>query len=171
MERMLKEGLLARVHGMTDVTNGGLRGDSFEISKVSKHRLVLDEREVKKSVSKEVLMLLESQSIDYLGVSTDSLMLILPGDDARIIKKALQKETPIFEVGYIDSGAGVSIIRENGSEEELRPMFREAPYTKVKKVVGEARPSELEDMARYLERAKKEAEEKKREVTSWIARE
>ena len=115
-------------------------------------------------------ILLDSLEIDYLGVSTDSIMLILPGEYAKQAKSALEKITPVFEVGYVTEGRGAAIITEDGPEEELKPLFRESAYTRVKKVIGETSPEDLEKMSTALDKAKREAIEKKNEITEWMAK-
>jgi hydrogenase expression/formation protein len=170
MEAIFKNGLQDAVHAMTDVTNGGLRGDAFEISKIAGARLVFFEDELRKSVSQPVIDLLDSLDIDYLGVSTDSLMLVLPKDNVEKVKSVLERVTPIFEVGFVEKGEGVTIVTKEGSEEELKPLFRESAYTKVKKVVGESSPKDLDQMSKALDNAKRETIKKKDEVKGWISK-
>ncbi|RMF89831.1 MAG: hypothetical protein D6733_05480 [Methanobacteriota archaeon] len=171
MEAIHKEGLLENIHATTDVTNGGLRGDAAEISKASGTKLIFEERELRKTVSRPVLTMLEALGIDYLGVSTDSLLLILPEEDAPEVMKALEKVTPVYEVGRVEKGAGAAMIKEaDGSIEELKPLFRESAYTKVKRIVGETPPEDMVEMSRALDAAKKEAQKKKEEVKRWMAK-
>jgi hydrogenase expression/formation protein len=170
METIFQAELDSEIHAMTDVTNGGLRGDALEISKTSKLHLAFDEKQVKKSISSPVLKMLDEHDIDCLGVSTDSLMLILPKESAKKVIRSLKKITPVFEVGLVEPGNGASIVKENGVAEALKPLFREAAYTKVKKVVGESIPEELDEMSAAIEEAKEEAIKKKEEVKRWIAR-
>jgi hydrogenase expression/formation protein len=168
MEAIVQTNLQDNVHAMTDVTNGGLRGDAVEISMTSKTRLLFFENEVKRSVSKPVLNMLGGLEIDYLGVSTDSLMLILPKENAPEVTEALEQVSPVYEVGYVEKGEGAKMITEDGGEKELRPLFREAAYTKVKKVVGETTPEDFDKMSKSLDKAKKDAIKKKEEVKEWI---
>jgi hydrogenase expression/formation protein len=170
MEVIFKSGLHEYVHSMTDVTNGGLRGDANEISQSAGVRLVFKETVLRKTVSAPVLGMLDSLDIDYLGVSTDSLMLILPKEDVDEVQSVLERVTPIFEVGFVEKGEGAAIETKDGGEEELKPLFRESAYTKVKKIVGESRPDDLEQMSKALDDAKIESIKKKEEIKDWMAK-
>lgn len=66
------------IHAMTDVTNGGIRGDAKEISKTAGVKLVFDEARMARLVNRRVLEMLEALKIDYLGVSIDALLIIAP---------------------------------------------------------------------------------------------
>ena len=74
---LFENDLVKDIHAMTDVTNGGLRGDAHEISNTTGVGLEFDEEEIRKMVAPNVLSMLETLNIDHLGVSTDSLMLIV----------------------------------------------------------------------------------------------
>jgi hydrogenase expression/formation protein len=171
MEVLFQNHLQKEVHAMTDVTNGGLRGDAVEISRTAKKRLVFFEEEVRKGVLPSVLTMLDRLGIDYLGVSTDSLMLILPKEAASKVKESLEEVTPVFEVGYVEAGEGAVMLTEDGGKEELKPSFRESPYTKVKTVVGEALPGDLIEMSKALDASKEEAIKKKEKVRDWLSKE
>ncbi|WP_457619777.1 AIR synthase-related protein, partial [Methanopyrus sp.] len=82
VEALRGEGLLPEVHAMTDITNGGIRGDATEISETAGVRLVLDEETVRSLVNDRVLRMLDELGIDYLGLSLDMLMVIAPEDVA-----------------------------------------------------------------------------------------
>ncbi len=164
---MADDGLLDRLHAMADVTNGGLRGDAEEISSTAGKRLVFQAESLEKAVDPLVLEMLRALGIDPLGISTDSLMLILPEGDANEVKGALEKVTGVHEVGYVEEGRGARII-EGGKERDFKPLFREAPYTRVKKVVGEAAPEAAERMREGINRAAEGALEKKRDILKYI---
>ncbi len=164
---LIMENGLNKINALTDVTNGGIRGDAHEISKISKKRLVFYEDELRKSVNEKVMKMLEELEIDYLGVSTDSLMLILSEEHADEIKKLVSRVTKVYEVGYVERGEGAFILRE-GKEIELKPFFREEPYTKVKKVVGKDIPENFDEMRSKVEEAIKKALEKKEKVLKMI---
>ncbi|MEM2802486.1 MAG: AIR synthase-related protein, partial [Archaeoglobaceae archaeon] len=78
VKAIFSSGLLKRIHSMSDVTNGGIRGDAEEIAKVSRKALVFDYEKLRNCVNPRVLGMLEELRIDFLGVSTDSLMVICP---------------------------------------------------------------------------------------------
>ncbi len=60
---------------MTDVTNGGIRGDAREISKTAQVKMVFEENKMRTLVNSKVLSMLETLKIDYLGVSLDACWL------------------------------------------------------------------------------------------------
>ncbi|ACV25089.1 AIR synthase-related protein [Methanocaldococcus fervens] len=155
-QNLIKSGLVKNIHAMTDVTNGGLRGDAYEISKTAKVSLVFDKEKVYKTINPKVLEMLEALNIDPLGVSTDSLMIICPEEYAEDIKKA----TGAMEVGYVEEGKE-SYLVDGDKRIPLKPMFRESAYTPVKKVVGEKKPENFEEMKEKVRRACDEAIKKK----------
>ena len=155
-QSLIRSGLIKKVHAMTDVTNGGLRGDAYEISKTAKVSLVFDKEKVYKTINPKVLEMLEALNIDPLGVSTDSLMIICPEEYAEEIKKV----TGAIEVGYVEEGEE-SYLVDGNKKLPLKPMFRESAYTPVKKVVGEKKPENFEEMKEKVRRACDEAIKKK----------
>ncbi len=167
---LLIERDLKNIHTLTDVTNGGIRGDANEISRASGKKLVFYEEELRRSVNKKVMKMLEELKIDYLGVSTDSLMLILNEEHADEVKKLISRVTNVYEVGYVENGKGAFILRD-GKEIELKPFFREEPYTKVKKVVGKEFPKNFDEMRKRVEEAIKNALKKKEKVLKMINQE
>jgi len=60
------------------------------------------------------------------------------------------------------------MIKENGSEEELKPLFREAAYTKIKKLVGETTPEDFQEMKEKVEKAAKQSIKKKDKIVNFI---
>ncbi|MFH1774815.1 MAG: AIR synthase related protein [Methanobacteriota archaeon] len=161
-EKLLRSNLLRHVHAMSDVTNGGLRGDAKEISEISGKKLVFHEEILEKTVNKKVLRMLRELDIDHLGISTDSLMLILPEEYAGKVKKAAK----FYEVGYVEKGKGAKILGKR--EYDFKPMFRESAYTKIKKVIGEKAPKNAEKMQGCIEKARSRAIKKKNYVLKFI---
>lgn len=153
--------LLQKIHSMSDVTNGGIRGDAEEISKVSKKALVFEYEKLRKCVNPRVLKMLEELQIDFMGVSIDSLMIICPEKTAKDVKKAVKSvDVKIREVGWVESGEGAFLI-ENGEKKQIKPKFRESAYTPLKKVVGEEMPANFEEMREKVDLALQKAIEKK----------
>ncbi|MEM2086620.1 MAG: AIR synthase-related protein, partial [Archaeoglobaceae archaeon] len=153
--------LLPRIHSMSDVTNGGIRGDAEEISKVSKKALVFNYEKLRNCVNKKVLKMLEEFQIDFMGVSTDSLMIICHEKTANDVKKAVRAVgVKIEEVGWVERGEGAFLI-ENGEKKQIKPRFRESAYTPLKKVVGEETPANFEEMREKVDLALQRAIEKK----------
>ena len=131
-EAIFHAGLLPEVHAMTDVTNGGLRGDAHEITKTTGLGLTFYEDKIRDMVNPKVLDMLEKLDIDPLGVSVDSLMIIAPEEVALRVENAISSAgVKIKEIGYVDQ-TGVSKLMTETGEEELKPLFREAAYTKIK---------------------------------------
>ena len=120
-------------------------------------------------VAPNVLNMLETLNIDPLGVSTDSLMLIVPPEVAGDIKKAVGKyDVAISEIGEVNNSGEPILIKEDGSTEKLVPLFREAAYTKIKKLVGETTPEDFEEMKQKVQKASDAAIAKKEKVIDYI---
>ena len=81
--------------------------------------------------------MLDDLQIDYMGVSVDSLLLVVPAELGPAIKSDLQGIIKVDEVGSYR--AQVAALKCSGAGERfaLTPKFRESAYTPVKKVVGE----------------------------------
>src|SRR5512139_401135 len=77
-ETLMKSDIFYKIHAMTDVTNGGLRGDIYEMAETAGCRIVIDEATVGSLVEPHVRSMLETLQIDYLGVSLDSLLVVAP---------------------------------------------------------------------------------------------
>lgn len=167
-EAIFNAGLLPEVHAMTDVTNGGLRGDAHEISKTTGLGLTFQNDSIHKMINPKVLKMLEELDIDPLGVSIDSLMIIAPEDVAEKVKKAVGGvNVRVTEIGYVDD-SGKSRLIKDGAEEELKPLFREAAYTKIKKIVGDTAPPDFDIMRERVEKSALNAIKKKNKVVSSI---
>lgn len=167
-EAIFKAGLLPKVHAMTDVTNGGLRGDAHEIASTTGLGLTFHDDKIRALVNPKVLDMLEKLDIDPLGVSVDSLMIIAPKDVASQVEKAISDAgVRIGEIGYVDKTGKSKLVR-NGVEEELKPLFREAAYTKVKKIVGDIEPEDFNVMKQKVEKAALDAIDKKDKVVDMV---
>ncbi len=104
-EALLKEDLT--IHAMTDVTNGGIRGDAKEISYTAGVKLVFEEEKMRRLVNPVVQKMLESLQIDYLGVSIDALLIIAPPDEAQRIAKTIRGAgVAVDEIGRVEEGNG-----------------------------------------------------------------
>lgn len=168
---IFRENLVSRIHSMSDVTNGGIRGDAEEISKVSGLSLVFDYEKVRSCVNRRVLEMLEELGIDFMGVSIDSLMIISDPETAKDVKAAVRKAgVKIAEVGWVEGGKKGAFVVEDGKLMEIKPKFRESAYTPLKKVVGEETPKNFEEMRRRIDEAAAKAIEKKKRVLELIGR-
>lgn len=161
--------LIKDIHAMTDVTNGGLRGDAHEISNTTGVGLEFYEEKIRKMVAPNVLNMLEKLDIDPLGVSTDSLMLIVPPKIVDDVKNAVSSAgVDISEIGVVNTSGEPILIKEDGSSDKLVPLFREAAYTKIKKLVGETTPEDFEIMKEKVQKASDNAIRKKEKVINHI---
>ena len=160
---LIEEGMVKKIHLMTDVTNGGIRGDANKISKVASVKLVFYEDRIRGLVKEKVLEMLERHEIDYLGVSLDALLVICPEAIAEVVQGVVRSaEVKIEEIGRVEKGRGAEIV-VNGERKEFIPKFREAAYTPIKKVVGES-GGDFEEMKRKVGEAVKDALRKKDRV-------
>ncbi len=163
-EALFEAGLIGKIHAMTDVTNGGVRGDAKEISRTAGVKLVFEEEKMRGLVNKKVLAMLDELGIDYLGVSLDALLIIAPPRYAdEIIGCVRNKGVAIDIVGEVKDGKGAELIVE-GKIRDFTPRFRESAYTPIKKLVGEKTPRNFEAMKRAVDKAAEEAVERKRRV-------
>lgn len=161
--------LVKDIHAMTDVTNGGLRGDAAEISDTTGVGLEFWENEINKTIAPNVLNMLQDLDIDPLGVSTDSLMLIVPPEIVEDVKKVVSDaDVLISEIGIVDDSGSPKLIKEDESVDKLVPLFREAAYTKIKKLVGDTTPEDFEKMKMQVQQAADSAILKKEAVINHI---
>lgn len=166
---LMKEDLIKDVHAMTDVTNGGLRGDAHEISSTTGLGLKFYEEDINKMITPNVFNMLKTLDIDPLGVSIDSLMIIAPEDIAKKITKSIESvDVKIAEIGTVDDTGVPRMIKSDGTEEVLEPLFREAAYTKIKKLVGETTPEDFEIMKEKVQKSADNSIKKKDKVVEYI---
>ncbi|MGC9436111.1 MAG: AIR synthase-related protein [Methanomicrobiales archaeon] len=163
-EALLESDLLPRIHAMTDVTNGGLRGDVYEMTDTAGCRITVVEDQLRTLVQPDVLAMLDRLEIDYLGVSLDALLVVVPREDAGAVCDVVRSAgVEIKEIGYVEEGPPASILVEGGIERDFSPAFRESAYTPVKKVV-DTRTGDEEEMRRRVTAAADAAIAKKNRV-------
>jgi hydrogenase expression/formation protein len=163
-EALLSSPVLPTIHAMTDVTNGGLRGDAHELAGTAVARVVIEEANLRRLVDPEVLALLDTLGIDYLGVSLDALLVVAPPDAAPAILRVVRGcGVPMEEVGCVEEGRAESVLRMDGEDRDFSPRFRESAYTPVKKVV-DRRVKDFDAMKQGVDRAAEAAIGKKRRV-------
>ncbi|HOB18348.1 MAG TPA: AIR synthase-related protein [Candidatus Methanoculleus thermohydrogenotrophicum] len=160
-EALLASSVLSDIHAMTDVTNGGLRGDAYEMAETAHCRIVVEEDELRTLVRPKVLAMLDALEIDYLGVSLDALLVAAPPEVAPAIKQVVGSAgVAMKEIGYVEEGAAESVLKVDGRIRDFSPRFRESAYTPVKKVVdGDKR--DFEEMKAGVARAAEAAIAKK----------
>jgi len=167
-EALFAADLPGRIHAMTDVTNGGVRGDAKEISRTARVKLVFFEEKMRNLVNPKVLSMLESLEIDYLGVSIDALLLIAPPDAVSEIMDVIRGAgVRIDVVGEVCEGEGAELVID-GEVRDFTPRFRESAYTPIKKFVGEAAPDDYERMCAAVDHAAAEAAEKRDRVVARV---
>ncbi len=170
-EALFKAGLVGKIHAMTDVTNGGVRGDAKEIARTAQVKLVFKEEKLRALVNEKVLAMLDKLEIDYLGVSLDALLIIAPPEYAdEIIVCIREKGVSIDVVGKVEKGEGAELII-NGESCDFTPRFRESAYTPIKKLVGEKTPKNFDEMREAVDRAAAQAVEKKERTIKRLKRE
>lgn len=163
-EALMKSRVFSKVHAMTDVTNGGLRGDIYEMAETANCRIVIDDASISSLVEPHVRKMLEKLQIDYLGVSLDSLLVVAPVDVAHTICRVVKKAgVAMHKVGYVEEGRPESVLLVDGKERDFSPRFRESAYTPVKKVVDtDAR--NFDEMKEHVLKASEAAIRKKERV-------
>ncbi|MGP8011127.1 MAG: AIR synthase related protein [Halobacteriota archaeon] len=167
-DRLLRDGLVTKIHAMTDVTNGGIRGDAEEISKTAHVKLVLEEEKIRRLIDPTVLTMLDDLQIDYMGVSIDSLLIVAPAQLEAEIKSTLNGVIKVDQVGHVESGTGAEALRD-GKRVTITPKFRESAYTPVKKVVGEhADDQEIQQMRARVDLAAARALSKKEQMITYL---
>ncbi|WP_321429990.1 AIR synthase-related protein [uncultured Methanolobus sp.] len=169
-EKLLDSGLVKHIHAMTDVTNGGIRGDAKEISRTAGVKLIFEEKDMRKLVNPRVFDMLESLEIDYLGVSLDALLIIAPEEYAEDIMKTIRSaDVDISVIGEVVEGTGAEVIID-GEVRDFTPRFRESAYTPIKKMIGDENPRDFEEMKKAIDTAALNAIEKKRRVVEMVKR-
>ncbi|MFA5222515.1 MAG: AIR synthase-related protein, partial [Methanoregula sp.] len=119
-ETLMKSTVFTRIHAMTDVTNGGLRGDAFEMAETAHCRIVIDETEIGSLVQPQVKEMLEALKIDYLGVSLDSLLVVVPKDSAaEIIRVIGSAGVTMKQVGHVEEGKPEAVLRVDGKDHDF----------------------------------------------------
>ncbi|WP_340819829.1 AIR synthase-related protein [Methanolobus sp. WCC4] len=169
-DKLIDSGLVKHIHAMTDVTNGGVRGDAKEISRTAGVKLIFEEKEMRKLVNPTVLDMLESLEIDYLGVSLDALLIIAPQEYAEDIMKTIRSaDVDIAVIGEVVEGTGAEVIID-GEARDFTPRFRESAYTPIKKMIGDENPRDFDEMKKAIDTAAVNAIEKKKRVIEMIKR-
>jgi hydrogenase expression/formation protein len=191
-KKLLTTGILNHIHSLADVTNGGLRGDAFEISNTANVNISIYDNAFKKLVNPEILNMLMNLEIDPLGVSIDSLLLILPerfvdetlafirstGISAGIVGRVeddilAKDQTPVvrlFKGKIPEHKVGNPLVDMNAMEIEsieLKPHYREEPYTPIKRVVN-IEPENQTKIQDAIDHAMNNSKKKKEDLKNWL---
>jgi len=168
-ETLLNSDYIDDIHAMCDVTNGGLRGDLYEINYEANCGVVVYEKEVKKLVNPAVLQLLEKTKVDYLGVSLDALLIYCSEKiSKRIISDLSKNNIKCSEIGYANESNQVSMVYSDGRKKDILPKFRESAYTKIKQQIGEETPNSKELMEKSIEKAAEESIKKRKTIIEYV---
>jgi len=163
-EALLADPVIREIHSMTDVTNGGLRGDVYEIAETANCRIIIEEEKVRSLVEPNVGEMLESLKIDYLGVSLDALLVVAPPSAVPGITGLMESiDVQIAEIGRVENGMPGAALMIDGQERDFTPRFRESAYTPVKKVVDRSK-GDFDTMKAAVRRSADAAIEKKNRV-------
>jgi hydrogenase expression/formation protein len=163
-EKLMKSDVFLKVHAMTDITNGGLRGDAFEMAETANCRIVIEEKAIGSLVEPHVLDMLEKLQIDYLGVSLDALLIVAPPEVSQEICQVVKSAgVMMHEIGYVEQGKPESVLMIDGKENDFSPRFRESAYTPVKKVV-DTTMRDFDEMKEGVLHASEAALQKKKRV-------
>ncbi len=190
--KLLGSEFIKNIHAITDVTNGGIRGDAFEIANTADVRITILEDRFKALIQQDVKTMLTKLDIDPLGVSIDSLLIILPYENAaELLKYITDLGYDCNIVGFVtgtaessNKGPGVQIIKDtqgveiikiiNNIEEienletfDLKPEYRESPYTPIKKVVNVS-VTDVSMIKDAIEQSMIKSLQKKEQVKAWI---
>jgi len=159
LKEIVSSNLLEEIHAMFDITNGGLRGDLNEISRVTGVGFIVDIEAVLGLVDSDVLSMLRELDIDPLGVSLDSIAVIAREDVIEEVRRMLKsKGVESNIIGRVIDQPRVLYRDRDGSEKPLEVLHRESPYTKIKKLVGVMTPDEWSKISAKLEEASKRAQ-------------
>jgi hydrogenase expression/formation protein len=156
------------IHSMTDVTNGGLRGDAHEMAQTAGCRILVEQEQVAGLVRPGVRRMLEELEIDYLGVSLDALLLTLPRDVVDEVSNVVRSAgVNIREIGRVEAGSPEAVLVVDGKEHAFTPRFRESAYTPIKKVADRL-PRDQDTMQEAVRQAADAAVAKKKRVMDRI---
>jgi hydrogenase expression/formation protein len=168
-ELILSSEYQANIHAMCDVTNGGLRGDLWEINYEANCGVTIYEEEVKKLINPNVLKMLKAVGVDYLGVSLDALLIYCSEEySEKIIQDMKTNNIQCAEIGYVDNSKQVNMIFKDKIKKDILPRFRESAYTKIKKEIGEETPSTIKIMEEHIEDAANNALKKRKEIINYM---
>ncbi|MFX1235967.1 MAG: AIR synthase-related protein [Promethearchaeota archaeon] len=168
-KEILSKNYIEEIRAMCDITNGGLRGDLYEINYEAGCGVKIYEEQVKKLVNPAVLALLERVGVDYLGVSLDALLIYCSKSITKEIISDLSKiNVKCAEIGYVDDSKQIKMIYKDKKAETILPRFRESAYTKIKQEVGEELPERKDIMEKKIEASALRSLEKRKKIINYL---
>jgi hydrogenase expression/formation protein len=189
--KLLDTPLIEKIHAMTDITNGGIRGDAHEFGSTAKVKVIINKSIVGELISPAIIKMLKTLEIDPLGISIDALLFTLDSEDADELISFFNNENIKAKiVGNIEKGSGVYIkvdesqenigekvqkvksgndigITEPKTLKQLETRFREVPYTPLKNVVDDNIP-DIQQLTKALKDALRQERDKKNQIIEWI---
>lgn len=157
------------IHAMTDITNGGIRGDANEINKTTGLGIHLMEEKIIKLINPRVYNMLKDLNIDPLGVSIDSIMIITSEENSKSIIDGLSKiNVKSTIIGYVTDTGNTILEDKYGNNKIITPEFREAAYTPLKTVVDSLDHVEFNTAKTGIDKATESAVNKKEKIVRWI---
>ncbi|MFX1340992.1 MAG: AIR synthase-related protein [Promethearchaeota archaeon] len=168
-EILFKSKYFNEIRAMCDVTNGGLRGDLYEINYEANCGVTIFEEKIRCLVNPKILELLEKVGVDYLGVSLDALLIYCSEHvSEQIISDLAVNNIKCNEIGYVDDSNQISMIFMNKNRKSILPRFRESAYTKIKQEIGEKSPEDRLGMEKKIELSASEALKKRKKIINYI---
>ena len=170
--KMIRNRDIGLASAVLDVTNGGLRGDLNELAESLNLGFAIDIGKVESLIDGDVLDFMRSRDIDPLGVSLDSILFIVNRRHAeRLVDIVRGYGVEADIVGEVISRRGV--YRYSGDQRDLEPldlMYRESPYTRIKKYIGSEKPSNMNHILDLVDRACKVAIYKRNALLKYASR-
>jgi hydrogenase expression/formation protein len=154
LKRLIESRYIEYVNSLFDVTNGGLRGDLNEISRINNIGFYVRYSDIERVIDPDVLNMLRELNIDPLGLSLDSIVLSIDphrAEDLLSFIRGLGLRAEI--IGEVINKPEVLIEYEGSRVAKLEPKYRESAYTKIKKFVGEESPENLEEILSRVEKS------------------
>ncbi|MHA1110035.1 MAG: AIR synthase-related protein [Promethearchaeota archaeon] len=168
VKAILESEYLPQIRSMCDVTNGGLRGDLYEIIYESKTGVEISILKVEDLVDPSVLDLLTKTNVDYLGVSLDALLLFVSSEASENIINLVQEVgVKISDIGNVTDSNQV-IFKSKSGESTVMPRFRESAYTPIKKIIGEDDPEKKSEMEDKIEESAASSLKKREKIINYI---
>jgi hydrogenase expression/formation protein len=168
-EILFKAPYFDQIRAMCDVTNGGLRGDLYEINFEANCGVIIFEKKVRELVNSKVMELLEKTGVDYLGVSLDSLLIYCSKESSdRIISDLENHNIKCNEIGYVNESKEIIMVYGDEKMKQILPRFRESAYTKIKQQIGEDTPISSKIMEENVEGAALKAINKRKNMIEYI---
>jgi len=168
VKTILNSEYLPHIRSMSDVTNGGLRGDLHEIIFESKTGVEISISKVEALVDPLIMELLKKTKVDYLGISLDALLLFVSPQVALKIVQLVEKlGIKILEIGQVTDSRRV-LFKSPTGESFIMPRFRESAYTPIKKVIGEENPLKQNEMEKKIEQSAEQSLKKREKILRYI---